>query len=151
MFDRGNFAIGNLRIACDLRRRRNGNGKRNLDGRHRSHVVGNIDLDGNLADVGRIDILRHGANLGVDGNVRLRLEQHCRFVEPNVNAAHHKGRSNRNSAGFYSNQQFRRQCRNSCTAAEHIAHGRCRPVDLSGTGDADSRDAKYDPVKRLYL
>ena len=107
MFDRGDFAIGNVRVARDLRRRRNGNGKRNHDAWHRGNVgrrsaVGNIDLVGNLGDVGRVDILGNAGNVGVDGNVRLRFEQHCCIVNPDVNVAHNveRPRSNRSPVGI---------------------------------------------------
>jgi hypothetical protein len=107
MFDLGDFANGNVRVARDLRRRRNGNGHRNSDARHRGHDggrsdVGNIDVDRNLRDVGRSDILRNGGNVGAGGNVRLRFDQHCCIVEPNVNVIHHdeRRRSSRNSPGI---------------------------------------------------
>jgi hypothetical protein len=74
MFDFGDFANGNVRIAGDLRRRRNGNGNRNSSA-HRCRPAGNIDVDGNLADVGRSHIFRDAGNVGIDGDVRLRLEQ----------------------------------------------------------------------------
>jgi hypothetical protein len=106
MFDRGDFAIGNVRIARDLRRRRNDNGSH--DARHRDKFgqhgnAGNIDVDGNLGDIGRDDILRNAGNVGIDGSVRLRFEQYCCIVEPNVNVSHHdrRQRSSRNSVGFY--------------------------------------------------
>ena len=100
MFDLGRFANGSVWIANDLRRWRNGNGKRNDDAHYRSHygrrsavgsinVVGNIDVDGNLGDVGRSDIFRDAGNVGIDGNVRPRFEQHCCIVEPNVNGTCH--------------------------------------------------------------
>jgi hypothetical protein len=113
MFDRGDFANGNVRITCDLRRRRNGNGNRNYDARHLGdvgrrgnvgniNVVGSIDLDGNLGDVGRVDILRNAGNVGIDGNVRLRFEQHCCIVNPDVNVADNvkRRRSNRSPVGI---------------------------------------------------
>jgi hypothetical protein len=109
MFDLGDFANGNVRVALDLRRRRNGNGNGNSDARHRGHdgvgninVVGNIDIDRNLRDVGRSDILRNGGNVGADGNVRLRLKQHCFIVVSNVDIAHNveRPRSNRSPVGI---------------------------------------------------
>ena len=113
MFDRGDFAIGNVRIARDLRRRRNGNGNRNSDARHRGHdgrhrdvgninVVRDIDVIGNLGDVRSLDILRHAGNVGIVGNVRRRLKQRCFIVDSNVNVVQHAGwqRSKRNSVGF---------------------------------------------------
>jgi len=101
MFDRGDFAIGNVRIARDLRRRWNGN--RNRDARDRRiDIVRTIDIVGNLGDVGRVDILRNAGNVRVVGNVRLRLKQHCFIVVSNVNVAHPAGRqrSNRSSVGI---------------------------------------------------
>jgi hypothetical protein len=119
LFDLGDFANRNVRIARDLRRRRNGNGNRNDDARHRSHdgrrsairninVVGNIGLDGNRADVGRNDIVRNGGNVGANGNVRLRLEQHCFIFVSNVNVGHlaERQRPSRSSVGFLRDWQF---------------------------------------------
>ena len=107
MFDRGDFAIGNVRIARDLRRRRNGNGNRNDDAGNRSavgniNVVRDIDVIGNLGDVRSLDILRHAGNVGIVGNVRRRLKQRCFIVDSNVNVVQHAGwqRSKRNSVGF---------------------------------------------------
>jgi hypothetical protein len=113
LFDLGDFANGNVWIARDLRRWRNGNGNRNDDGRHRSHdgwrsavrninVVGNINLDGNRADVGRIDIVRNGGNIGANGNVRLRLEQHCFIFVSSINVGHlaERQRPSRSPVGF---------------------------------------------------
>jgi hypothetical protein len=111
LFDLGDFANGNVRIARDLRRWRNGNGNRNDDARHRRHdgrrsavgninIVGNIDLDGDLADVGRIDILRNGGNVRADGNVRLGLKQPCFVVVSNVDRLAERQRPSRGSVGF---------------------------------------------------
>jgi hypothetical protein len=99
LFDFGDFANGNVRIARDLRRWWNGNGNRNDGARHRGHdgrrsavgninIVGNIDVDRNLRDLGRSDILRNAGNVGADGNVRLRLERHHGIVESNLNVIH---------------------------------------------------------------
>ena len=108
MFDFGDFANGNVRIARDLRRRRNGNGNRNSNAR-RCRIAGNIDVDGNLGDVGRSDIFRDAGNFGIDGNVRLRFEQHCCVVEPNVNVTCHdeQQRTRRNSDGILRDRQSR--------------------------------------------
>ena len=113
MFDRGDFANGNVRIPRYLRWRRNGNGKRNRDARHRGNVghhgnvgninvVGNIDVVGNLGDFGSVDILRDAGNVRVVGNVRLRLKQHGFVVVANVDVAHNVGRprSNRSPVGI---------------------------------------------------
>ena len=94
LFDFGDFANGNVRIARDLRWRRSGNGKRNHDARHRGDVgrrraVGNIDVDGNLGDVGRNDIFGDAGDIGADRNVRLRRQQHHGIVEPDVNLTCH--------------------------------------------------------------
>jgi hypothetical protein len=101
MFDRGDFAIGNVRIALDLRRRRNGNGNRNHDALHRGGS-GNIEFDRNLGDVRRVHIVRDAGDIGINGNVRLRFEQHCCVVEPNVNVTCHdeRQRTRRNSDGI---------------------------------------------------
>src|SRR6185503_18067313 len=114
MIDGGDFAIGNVRIARDLRRRWNGNGNWNVGTRHRGDVgrrsaVGNINVDGNHGHVGTVDILRHAGNVGINRNVRLRLEQYCRIVDTNVNVTHHdeQPRSNRHSVGVYGGRQSR--------------------------------------------
>ena len=97
MFDFGDFANGNVRIARDLRRRRNGNGNRNSNARRR-RIARNIDVDGNLGDLGTVDIFRDAGNIGIDGNVRLRVEQHYRIVEPHIIGTCHddQQRSRRN-------------------------------------------------------
>jgi hypothetical protein len=109
MLDLGNFAVGNVRIDRDLRRRRNG--RRSRDARHRGNVghhgnIGNVDVVGNVSDIGNVDNLRNAGNDGVVGNVRFRLK-YCFIVDPNVNVAHNAGRrrSNRDSVGFYGDQQ----------------------------------------------
>jgi hypothetical protein len=104
MFDRGEFAIGNVRIARDLRRRRIGN--RNHDARRRGDA-GNIDVVDNLSNIGSVDILRNAGHVRIVGNVRLRLKQHCCIVESNVNVADSAGRrrSNRNSVGILRDRQ----------------------------------------------
>jgi hypothetical protein len=106
MFHRGDFAVGNVRIPGDLRRRRNGNGSRNHDACHRGNAgqrgdIGNIDVIGNLGDIRSVDIFRNVGDVGIVGNVRLRLEQHCCIVEPNVSVAHYleRQRSGGNSVG----------------------------------------------------
>ena len=158
MFDRGDFANGNVRIAHDLRRRRNGNGNRNHDARHRGDVgrrsaVGNIDVDVNRGDVGRIDILRNVGDVGTDGNVRLRFEQPCCVVEPNVNVTHHdeRRRSSRSSVGILRDQQSRGECRTSDTNAKRIAHYRQRGIECVGTNHARgfTYDGKHCPLKQF--
>jgi hypothetical protein len=89
VFDRGDFAVGNIWIPRDLRRRRNNNW--NHAARDCS-IVGNIDVVGNLSDLGAVDVFRDAGNVGIDGNVRLRFEQHCCVVEPNVNVTCHDKR-----------------------------------------------------------
>ena len=65
-------------------------------------------VNGNRGDVGTINILRNARNVGADGNVWLRVEQHYGIVEPNVNVTHHNERhSRRSSVGFYRDQQSR--------------------------------------------
>ena len=86
VFDRRDFAIGNVRIARDLRRRGDGTGQRNHDSwRHGDagniDILGNIDVDRHLGDVGGVDILGYDGHVGIVGYVRLRLKQHCRIVE----------------------------------------------------------------------
>ena len=141
MFDRGDFAIGNVRIARDLRRRWNGNSKRHFDTRNRGNagrhaIIRNIDIDGNFGDVGIVDILRNAGNVGINRNVRLRLEQRRRIVDANVNIAHHDEQpcSNRNSVGVYGGRQSRGYCRARGLNAERIAHCQRR---RAGTNDAD--------------
>jgi hypothetical protein len=123
MFDRGDVAIGNVRIDRQLRRRRNGTRNRGAchcrnDGQHgdghhgdASHRgnngpyvdAGYINIVGNVSCVGNVDILGNAEHVGNVGNVRLWLKQHCFIVNSNVNVAHHAGglRSNRNSVRFH--------------------------------------------------
>jgi hypothetical protein len=109
MLDLGNFAVGNVRIDRDLRRRRNGS--RSRDARHGNvgnvNVVGNIVIVGNICDIGNVDDLRNVGNDRVVWNVRLRLKQCCLVVNPDLNIAHNAGRrrSNRNSVGFNGDRQ----------------------------------------------
>ncbi len=84
------------------------------DARHRGNfgninVVGSIDVDGHLGDVGSVDVLRNAGDVGIDGNVRLRLEQHCCIVEPNVTGTRHdeRRRSSRSSVGIHGDWQSR--------------------------------------------
>ena len=103
MFDRGDVAIGNVRIDRQLRRRRNGTRSRGTchRGNNGPHGdTGNINIVGNDSSVGNVDNVT--GHLGNVGNVRLRLEQHCFIVDADVNGADRAGRcrSNRNSVGF---------------------------------------------------
>ena len=163
MFDRGDFAIGNVRIARDLRRRWNGNGKRHFDTRNRGNagrhaIIRNIDIDGNFGDVGIVDILRNAGNVGINRNVRLRLEQRRRIVDANVNITHHDEQpcSNRNSVGVYGGRQSRGYCRARRPNAERIAHRQRR---CAGTNDADHcisvhrfiDDDGHDPVNQFLI
>jgi hypothetical protein len=104
MLDLRNFAIGNVRIDHDLRRRRNGS--RSRDARHRGNVghYGNV---GPIVIVGRIGDIGNAGHDGVVGYVRLRLKQYCFIVDPNVDVAHNAGRcrSNRNSVRFHGDRQ----------------------------------------------
>ena len=127
MLDPGDFAIGNVRIDRDLRRRRNGS--RNRSARYRGNagnvdLHGNVDIIGNVSDIGNVDNLRDAGNLGLVGNVRLRLKQHCLFIDSYVNVADDAGwrRSNRNSVGIYRDRQSWGQLRGSGTDDERIAH-----------------------------
>ena len=135
VLDRGDFAIGDVRIPRDLRRRRNGN--RNRDVRHRGsvrqhgdvghdgavgniNVVGSIDVVGNLRDVGIVDILGNAGNVGIVGNVRLRIEQHCLIFVSNVFVSNvnvdrlaERQRPSRSSVGFLRDWQSWDQSHNS--------------------------------------
>jgi hypothetical protein len=165
MFDGGDFATGNVRVSRDLRRRWNGNGNRNDNARQRRHdgrrsavgninVVGNIDLDSNLADVGRIDILRNGGNVGADGNVRLRFDQHHGIVEPNVKLICHveQRRPLWNSVGILSDRQSRSESGTSGTDAKRIDHHRYRGTEFAGTNDAHRliHDRKHGSVRQSF-
>ena len=96
MFDRGDVAIGNVRIDRQLRRRRNGSGNRGACHRgNDGNIIANVICAG-------IDVLGNAGHVGNVGNVRLRLEQHCFIVDADVNGADRAGRwrPNRNSVGF---------------------------------------------------
>jgi hypothetical protein len=146
MFDRGNIVIGNVRIDCDLRRRRNGIRKcgachRRKFGHHRK--FGNINLVGNLGDVGNADIVRNAGHVGNLGNVRLRLKQHCfivhaNIVHANLNVANRarRRRSNRNSVGIFRDWQSWRQFHTAGTGARCIAHRGHRGAECGGANDA---------------
>jgi hypothetical protein len=133
LLDLGNFAVGNVRIDRDLRRRRNGS--RSRDARHRGNV-GNINVVGNIGDIG------NAGNDGVVGNVRLRLKQCCVIVDSNINVAHNAGRrrSNRNSVGFYRDQQSRGQLRRRGPDDERIALCGCSNVGADDAQRFISRD-----------
>ena len=139
MFDRGDCALRNVRIDRDLRRRRNDNG--NLDGGNARdvNIVRNVDVVGNISDIGNVDHVRNAGNLGIVGNVRFRLKQHCFIIDANVNVAHCSGRrcSNGNSIGIYRDRQSWGQLRSSRTDNDRIAHGRYRGTDSVGTDHAD--------------
>ena len=104
MFDFGDLANGNVRIARDLRRRRNDN--RNHTAR-RFSIVGNIDVVGDLGDLGTVDIFGDAGNIGTDGNVRLRFEQRYCIVEPNLIRHDERRRSRRDSVGILRDRQSR--------------------------------------------
>jgi len=101
MFDRGDCALGNVRIDRDLRRRRDGDGNRDAGDVGNGNIVRNVDVVGNISDIGNVDNLRNDGNVGIVGNVRFRFEQHCFIV--NANVAHNSGRrcSNGNSVGIF--------------------------------------------------
>jgi hypothetical protein len=106
MFDRWDFAIGNVRIHRDLRRRRNGYRRHDVCHRGNGGLHGNVrdvNVVGNIGNIGNVDDLRNAGHVGIVGNMRLRLKQHCFIVDSNVNVAHNAGwrRSNRNSVGIY--------------------------------------------------
>jgi hypothetical protein len=105
MFDLGDFAHGNVRIAHDLRRRWYIN--RNHHAGHYGDagsidVFGDIDVDRNCDDVWSVDNVWHAGNVRIIGNVRLGLEQHRCIVEPNVKRAYSGERQHtcRNSDGI---------------------------------------------------
>ena len=104
MFDRGDFAIGTVRIDRHLRRRRTAQRKHRRGVGHHGDA-GNLDVVRNLGDVGSVDNLRNAGHVGIVGNVRLRLEQHCGIVNSNDNvlAVHRDGqqRSNRGPFGIF--------------------------------------------------
>jgi hypothetical protein len=156
MFDVGNFATGNVRLALNLRRWRNGNGNRNDDARHRSHDGRrDINFDGNLGDIGSVDLLWHAGNVGADGNVRLRFEQHHGIVEPDVNLpCHVEQRPSRgNSDGILRDRQSRGERSVRGADANRIAHRRNGRIELVGTDDAycSTHDRKHNPVNHLHL
>ncbi len=130
MLDHWDFAIRNVRIDRNLRRRRNDNGNRDAgdDG-----DVGNVDVVWNISDIGNYDNLRDDGHVGIVGNVRFRLEQHCFIVSANV--AYNAGRrcSNRNSVGIYRDRQSWGQLRSSGTNGECLANCGC---GRAGTSDA---------------
>ena len=168
MFDGGDFATGNVRVSRDLRRRWNGNGNRNDNARQRRHdgrrsavgninVVGNIDLDGDLGDVGSVDILGHDGNVGIVGNVRLRLKQRCCLVESNLNLVNHGHRqhSNRRSLGVLRDRQSWGQSPIGGTDDKRIADSGWRgEPGAIGANDArcfTSVHCKHYPVKTLFI
>ena len=106
MFDRGDLAIGNVRIDRQLRRRRNdsGSGGACHRGNNGSHGdAGNINIVANVSPVGSVDNI--SGHLGNVRNVRLRLKQRCCIFNSNINSAHRAGRlrSHRNSVGICRN------------------------------------------------
>ena len=89
MLDHRDFAIGNVRI------------DRNFDGGGMAMgtatpataaTSGMSTSSWHISDIGNFDNFRNAGNLGIVGNVRLRLEQHCFFVDANVNVADNTGR-----------------------------------------------------------
>jgi hypothetical protein len=157
MLDRGDCAFRNVRIDRDLRRRRNDNGKRNTGDRgdHGSAgnviIVRNVDLVRNIRDLRNIDDLRDDGNVGLVGDVRLRLGQHGFIVDANF--AHNSGRgcSSGNSAGIYRDRQSWSELRSGGTDDKRIApcvYGRARTNDpercLSAHGFIG--DDKHYPV-----
>jgi hypothetical protein len=152
MSDRGDVAIGNVRIDRQLRRRRNGTRNRGAchcgnDGHHgdASHrgnngshgSAGNINIIGNDGSDGNVDIPGNAEHVGNVRNVRLRLKQHCFIVDSNVNVdvAHHAGGrcSNGTSVGIVRNRQSWGRLRSSRTNTDRIAHCGYRGA---GTNDA---------------
>jgi hypothetical protein len=153
MFDRGDVAVGNVRIDRQLRWRRNGARNRGAchcgnDGHHgdASHRgnngshggAGNINIIRNDGSDGNVDIPWNAEHVGNVRNVRLRLKQHCFIVDSNVNVdvAHHAGRrcSNGTSVGIIRDRQSWGRLRSSRTNNDRIAH--CGYRRGAGTNDA---------------
>jgi hypothetical protein len=121
MLDRGDRAFRNVRIDRDLRRRRNDNGKRNTGDRWDHGSAGNVIIVRNIDLVRNIRDLRDDGNVGLIGDVRLRLGQHGFIV--NANFAHNSGRgcSSGNSAGIYRDRQSWSELRSGGTDDKRIA------------------------------
>jgi hypothetical protein len=117
MFDRGDRALGDVRINRYLRRRRNFNGNRNAGDSGDLNIVRNVDVVGNIGDIRNVDNLRDDGNFGIVGNVRLRLRQHGFIVDANVNGANNPGWrcSHGNSDGIYRDRQSWSQLRRGGT------------------------------------
>jgi hypothetical protein len=124
MLDPGDYALGNVRIDLDLRRRRNDNGNRDAGD------IGNVNI------VRDVDNLRDAGNLGIVGNVRFRLEQYCFIVGANVDVTHNVGWhcSNGNPAGIYRDRKSWGQLRSSGANDERAA-----PCGYGGAGPNDAR------------
>ena len=154
MFDRGGFAIGNVRID-HLRRR--GNGSRNRSACHRGNEgtwrrrhYAMVGHGGMASDVGNVDIFRNDGHVGNVGNVRLRLKQHCLIVDFNVNVRPpHRAAPLEpefrwdpwRSAiwGLVPHQRYRRQAYRLC---------RHRYAEFVGTTDADRFTSDFRPRRR---
>jgi hypothetical protein len=114
MLDDGDFAIRNVWIDRNLRRRRSGN---RIDvARHDGDVdVGNVSNIGdivdlrNLSHVGVVDNVRHAEHIRIDGYVRLGLGQRRLIVDPDFDDAYSARRrcSNRPSVGLCRDRQSR--------------------------------------------
>ena len=130
MLDLRDFAIWDVRLERNLRRRRN----RSWDSSSRyCGIAGNVDLFGNddiigdVSDVGNVNNLRHAANFGHVGNVRLGFKRHRLFFESDLNVTDRARwrRSNRNPVGVYRDRQpwgqFR-GCRTNDGRFTHCGH-----------------------------
>jgi hypothetical protein len=132
MLDPRDFAIGNVRINRDLRRRRNGHGNHDVSDLAN---VRNVHLVGTLGDIRTVDNLGHAGNVGHVGNVRLRLEQHCGVFDTIIDVADNarwRG-SNGTPLGIHRDRQPWSQLRSSCADAKCIADYR---VCFTGTNRA---------------
>jgi hypothetical protein len=120
MLDTRDFAIGNVRIDGDLRRRRRVNGNY---GARDGGDIRNADVIGDVSDIRNVDDPRDAGNLGHVGNVRLRVEQHRGVFDTNINVADNAGwrGSNRTPLGIDRDRQPWSQLRGGCSNTKRIA------------------------------
>jgi hypothetical protein len=144
MRDTRDFAIGNVRIDGNLRRRWS------VDGNYGARDGGdirNVDVIGDVSGIRNVDVPRDAGNFGHVGNVRLRVEQHCGVFDTNINVADNARRrgSNRTPLGIDRDRQPWSQLRGSCADAKRIADHRVCSIgtnhargDVSAHGFDDS-------------
>jgi hypothetical protein len=132
MLDTRDFAIGNVRIDGNLRRRWSVNG---TCGARDSGDIRNVDVIGGVSDIRNVDDPRDAGNLGHVGNVRLRVEQRCGVFDTNINVADNAGwrGSNRTPLGIDRDRQPWSQLRGGCADTKRIADHR---VCSTGTNRA---------------